>query len=58
MKTPTLKNLVASSNIPAPLIHAVVRQMGGWETFTNYAPDIARHGIDGGIGRASCRERV
>lgn len=48
MKT-TLKKLINSSSIPAALIRAVVRQMGGWETFTNYAPDIARHGIDGGF---------
>jgi len=49
MKTPSLSSLVASSSIPSPLIRAVVRQMGGWETFANYAPDIARHGISGGF---------
>lgn len=45
----TLKKLIASSSVPASLIRAVVRQMGGWETFTNYAPDITRHGINGGF---------
>ena len=49
MKTPSLSSLVASSSIPAPLIRAVVRQMGGWETFANYAPDITRHGINSGF---------
>jgi len=48
MKT-TLKKLIESSNIPAPLIRAVVRQLGGWESFTNSAPNIANHGIDGGF---------
>lgn len=48
MKT-TLKKLIKSSSVPASLIRAVVRQMGGWETFTNYAPDITRHGISGGF---------
>lgn len=48
MKT-TLKKLISSTSIPASLVCAVVRQMGGWETFTNYAPDITRHGITGGF---------
>ena len=48
MKT-TLKKLIESSNIPAPLIRAVVRQLGGWDSFTASAPDIANHGIDGGF---------
>lgn len=48
MKT-TLKKLIESSNIPAPLIRAVVRHIGGWESFTNYAADITNHGINGGF---------
>ena len=48
MKT-TQTELIKSSSIPAPLIRAVIRQMGGWETFTGYAADITRHGIDGGF---------
>ena len=52
MKTvtkPSIKALIESTNIPASLVRAVVRQMGGWETFANYAPDITRHGINGGF---------
>ena len=45
----TLGLLCESSNIPASLIRAVVRQMGGWNSFIESAPDIARHGIDGGF---------
>ena len=45
----TLGQLIAGSNIPESLIRAVVRQMGGWESFTEAAPDICRGGIDGGF---------
>lgn len=45
----TLASLCEQSNIPASLIRAVVRQMGGWENFAQNAPDICRHGIDGGF---------
>ena len=48
MKT-TLAKFTASSSIPAELIRAVVRQLGGWESFKTAAPDIANHGIDGGF---------
>lgn len=46
---PCIAALIESSNIPATLIRAVVRQMGGWDSFTEAAPDITRHGIDGGF---------
>lgn len=46
---PTLKKFIAESHIDAKLVRAVVRQIGGWESFTNYAPDVARHGADGGF---------
>jgi hypothetical protein len=50
MKTkPTLGGLVESTNIPESLVRAVVRQMGGWESFTRWSPDICRGGIDGGF---------
>lgn len=52
MKTtskPSLKGLIEATNIPESLVRAVVRQMGGWESFQESAPDIARHGIDGGF---------
>ena len=45
----TLAKLIDSTNIPASLVRAVVRQLGGWESFKESAPDIARHGIDGGF---------
>ena len=48
MKT-TLANLIKNSNIPAPLIRSVVRQLGGWDSFKTSAPDIANHGINGGF---------
>ena len=41
--------LVESTNIPESLVRAVVRQMGGWESFTEAAPDICRGGIEGGF---------
>lgn len=47
--TITQKQLIEQSNLPASLIRAVVRQMGGWEAFTQAAPDICRGGIDGGF---------
>ncbi len=45
----TIKQLIDKSNLPESLIRAVVRQIGGWQQFTESAPDIARHGIDGGF---------
>lgn len=48
-KKPSLSALIESTNIPASLVRAVVRQMGGWESFTEAAPDICRGGIDGGF---------
>ena len=45
----TLKKLIKYSSVPASLIRAVVRRVGGWGTFTGYAADITRHGIDGGF---------
>jgi hypothetical protein len=49
MKNITLKSFVENSNIPARLVRAVIRQMGGWESFKQSAPDICKHGIDGGF---------
>ena len=45
----TMANLINSTSIPASLVRAVVRQMGGWDSFVSAAPDITRHGIDGGF---------
>lgn len=49
-KKQSLVSLINSTNIPESLVRAVVRQMGGWESFKEKAPDITRHGIDGGYG--------
>ena len=46
---PSLKGLIESTNIPESLVRAVVRQMGGWESFKESAPDICRGGIDGAV---------
>jgi len=48
MKT-TQAKLIKSSNIPASLIRAVVRQLGGWGSFIEKAADITNHGINGGF---------
>lgn len=45
----TIKKLIDNSNIPASLIRAVVKQSGGWESFTEMAPDVADHGASGGF---------
>ena len=45
----TLAEFCEASNIDASLIKAVVRQMGGWQSFKEAAPDICRGGIDGGF---------
>jgi len=44
-----LKDFIKHSHINPSLIRAVVRQSGGWESFKEAAPDITRHGIDGGF---------
>jgi hypothetical protein len=46
---PSLANLIEYTNIPESLVRAVVRQMGGWESFKESAPNITRHGISGGF---------
>lgn len=49
MKTLTQKQFIDQTNIPQRLARAVIRQIGGWESFKQSAPDITRHGIDGGF---------
>jgi hypothetical protein len=50
MKTQyTLEKFTKESSIPASLIRAVVRKLGGWKSFKESAPDICRGGIDGGF---------
>jgi len=45
----TLKKFIKESNINEQLIRAAVRQIGGWENFTQSAEDISSHGIDAGF---------
>ena len=50
MKKITMKQLIENFNGSPRLARAVINQLGGWEGFTESAPDIANHGIDGGFG--------
>lgn len=43
-----LSEFVKQSTVPAKLIRAVVRQVGGWEDFQQIAKDVAGHGADCG----------
>jgi len=44
-----LQDLINSSNIPASLIRATVRQAGGWESFKEMAEDVVNHGASAGF---------
>ena len=44
-----LSDFVKQSTVPAKLIRAVVRQVGGWDNFTEIANDAARHGAAAGF---------
>ena len=43
-----LSDFVKQSTVPAKLIRAVVRQVGGWEDFQQIAKDVAGNGADDG----------
>lgn len=45
----TLAKLIESTGIDGRLVRAVVKQFGGWESFTELAEDVCRGGIDGGF---------
>jgi hypothetical protein len=45
----TMKDVSEKTGFSLPLLRAVARQMGGWTELRESAPDIARHGIDGGF---------
>lgn len=49
MENITVNTMIENSDIPGELINAVVEQSGGIELFAEMAPDIARHGVDGGF---------
>jgi hypothetical protein len=44
-----MKDVSKRTGFPLPLLRAVARQHGGWSEFRESAPDISRHGIDGGF---------
>lgn len=45
----TLSYFINKTHISGSLVRAVVKQLGGWESFKESAPDIARHSINGGF---------
>jgi hypothetical protein len=45
----TIKSFCEKSHIPAPLIRAVISQVGGWGCFKDAARDVTNHGADGGF---------
>lgn len=49
MKTPTIKQIAAHIGAQESLVRAIVRQIGGKESFENYAQDVTRHGASGGF---------
>lgn len=49
MTIKTLKAFTAETNVPASVVRAVVRQVGGWDNFKELAGDVARHGANGGF---------
>lgn len=40
---------IKQSHIDAKLIRAVIKQSGGWESFTEMASDVCNHGASGGF---------
>ena len=50
MKNLNMKTLIANSSIPATLIRAVVKNMGGWDSFKESAQDVVDHGASCGFG--------
>jgi hypothetical protein len=45
----TIKGFCSESGVPAAVVRAVVRQVGGWDSFREMAQDVANHGADGGF---------
>ncbi len=45
----TIKAFTVESNISDRLIRAVVRQVGGWDSFKELAEDVTNHGAGGGF---------
>jgi len=49
MKTVT-QFIECAGHINPKLVKSVIRQFGGWQSFKDSAPDVSKHGIDGGFG--------
>ena len=45
----TMNSFIKESGLDSLLVRAVVRQIGGWDSFKESAQDIANHGINGGF---------
>jgi len=45
----TIKQLSEGSNINIQLVRAVVKQVGGWDSFKEIAADVMKHGADAGF---------
>jgi hypothetical protein len=45
----TLKKFVSETHLDESLVRSVVRQVGGWGSFTEMAEDVSNHGADGGF---------
>ena len=48
MKKITIKTMTQNSNIPAALIRATIKQIGGFEEFKDCAPDVVSYGANNG----------
>lgn len=49
MNKATMTAVAKATGFDIKLLRAVARQSGGWADFLERAPDIAKHGIDGGF---------
>lgn len=45
----TIKQFVEATHIEASLVRAVIRQVGGWDSFKDLAADVANHGANAGF---------
>jgi hypothetical protein len=45
----TIRTLINHSSINPSLIKSTIKQFGGFSEFKRVAPDVTRHGIDGGF---------
>jgi hypothetical protein len=54
MQIKTQKHFVEETHLPEKLVRAVVRQMGGWQTFKESASDVTNCGAAGGVSGFIC----